>query len=78
MVTPLQHSASSAGRDIRVDPPEVGSITREITPRLHGEACARCGTTEGLRDGGWAHTPIRDGGVLGWRVKVCRNCPERV
>jgi hypothetical protein len=68
----------TGSRDIRTDPPELGSVPREIAPRLRGDACARCGATEGLRDGGWAHTPTGGGAALGWHVRVCPNCPERV
>lgn len=67
-------------RDVRLGPPALNGsrLPAETKRRLVGLACARCGSEHGLRDGGYAQTPTQDGGMLGWPVKVCAHCPERV
>jgi hypothetical protein len=52
-------------------------VSTEQRKRLTGQACARCGSGDGLRPGGHAYTRTSGGGRLGWAVMVCAGCPER-
>ncbi|GAB2872655.1 hypothetical protein [Streptomyces mayteni] len=53
---------------------DLGDATDAMKWRLDGLTCARCGSTTGLRPGGYAYTRIQ-GGCLGWAVRVCHTCP---
>ncbi|MFR9676897.1 hypothetical protein [Streptomyces sp. TR02-1] len=52
--------------------------TADLRRRLRGQACAACGQTGPLRPGGHAYTLGRDGGRLGWPVRVCPTCPTEM
>lgn len=62
-------------RDIRGGVLDSLSLTHSDNAALHGLACARCRGTAGLRPGGFAYTLCREGGCLGWPVRVCGACP---
>ncbi|GAA3663652.1 hypothetical protein GCM10022420_048210 [Streptomyces iranensis] len=73
----LPSSRSPAFLDVRAKVLDLLHITPEQDRRLSGQACARCGATDGLHQGGFAYTASGpDGqGRLGWPVKVCQDCP---
>jgi hypothetical protein len=60
--------------DLRTQPLDLLQLTPEARVRLAGLACAKCGATENLQRGGYAYTRNRDGGLLGWAVRVCEGC----
>ncbi|MGW9439593.1 hypothetical protein [Streptomyces sp. NPDC055607] len=67
-----------AQQDIRAGDVDLSSISADQRERLHGRRCARCGATSPTRPAGYAYSVTRDGGRLGWPVKVCANCPSNV
>ena len=62
-------------QDIRAGDVDLRSMSPDQRERLHGLRCARCGAESPHRPGGYAYGVTRDGGRLGWPVKVCANCP---
>lgn len=62
-------------RDIRDQVLDSANMRPAHADALHGLACARCGSTTGLRPGGYSYTRCREGGQLGWPVRVCGDCP---
>lgn len=64
--------------DIRTTVLDPLALTPAVRQRLAGLACARCGGTDELRPGGHAYTRGRNGGRLGWTVRVCAGCPVDV
>lgn len=67
---------SPPAADVRATVLDPLQVTAEQDARLHGRACARCGSTFALRPGGYAYTSSgTKGGRLGWAVKLCADCP---
>ncbi|MFF9147534.1 hypothetical protein ACF1BN_22035 [Streptomyces sp. NPDC014861] len=62
-------------QDIRAADVDLRVISHAERDRLHGRACARCGAPSPHRPAGYAFAVGRDGGRLGWPVRVCSNCP---
>ncbi len=54
----LSSSSSPAYRDVRARVLDLLRMTPEQDRRLSGRACARCGATEGLHEGGYAYTAL--------------------
>lgn len=67
-------SSSRTDTDVRVGELDGRQLTPEQRDRLHGAACARCGSRDGLRPAGHAYVLMR-GTRHGYGVSVCDGCP---